>query len=75
MSTGTLECMNTLDVSPPRIIAEIPRRPCEAMTISSGEPFGMLLACMPHSTCVFSILMSVVIFKNLLRILRRRYIH
>jgi hypothetical protein len=32
---GIFECVNTLTVLLPRIIAETPRRPCEAMTIKS----------------------------------------
>jgi hypothetical protein len=34
-STGTLQCVRTLIVSLPRTIAEMPWRPCEAMTIRS----------------------------------------
>jgi hypothetical protein len=37
-STGIFECVSTLTVSLPRTIAEMPRRPCEAMTIRS-QPF------------------------------------
>ena len=37
-STGILECVSTLTVSLPRTIAEMPWRPCEAMTIRS-QPF------------------------------------
>ena len=37
-STGILECVRTLTVSLPRTIAEMPWRPCEAMTIRS-QPF------------------------------------
>jgi hypothetical protein len=36
--TGILRCVSTLTVSLPRTIAEMPRRPCEAMTIRS-QPF------------------------------------
>jgi hypothetical protein len=32
---GIFECVNTLTVLLPRIVAETPRRPCEAMTIRS----------------------------------------
>ena len=34
-STGILQCVRTLTVSLPRTIAEMPWRPCEAMTIRS----------------------------------------
>ena len=34
-STGIFECVSTLTVSLPRTTAEIPRRPCEAITIKS----------------------------------------
>ena len=37
-STGILQCVRTLTVSLPRTIAEMPWRPCEAMTIRS-QPF------------------------------------
>ena len=33
--TGILQCVRTLTVSLPRTIAEIPWRPCDAMTIRS----------------------------------------
>lgn len=36
-STGTVLCVSTLTVSLPSTIAEIPRRPCEAMTIRSHD--------------------------------------
>ena len=38
-STGILPCVRTLTVSLPRTIAEMPWRPCEAMTIRS-QPFN-----------------------------------
>lgn len=34
-STGMLLCVRTFTVSLPRTIADIPRRPCEAMTMRS----------------------------------------
>jgi len=34
-STGIFECVSTLTVSLPRTTAEMPRRPCEAITIKS----------------------------------------
>ena len=37
-STEILQCVSTLTVSLPRTIAEMPWRPCEAMTIRS-QPF------------------------------------
>jgi len=36
-STGMVLCVSTLTVSLPSTIAEIPRRPCEAMTIRSHD--------------------------------------
>ena len=38
-STGILQCVRTLSVSLPRTIAEMPWRPCDAMTIRS-QPFA-----------------------------------
>ena len=37
-STGILQCVRTLTVSLPRTIAEMPWRPCDAITIRS-QPF------------------------------------
>lgn len=37
MSTGMALCVSTLTVSLPSTTAEIPRRPCEAMTIKSHD--------------------------------------
>jgi hypothetical protein len=42
-STGILQCVSTLNVSLPRTIAEMPRRPCEAMTIRS-QPFDSVVS-------------------------------
>ena len=36
-STGMVLCVSTLTASLPSTIAEIPRRPCEAMTIRSHD--------------------------------------
>jgi hypothetical protein len=45
-STGTALCVNTLTVSLPSTMAEIPRRPCEAMTMRS-QPLCVAVSIMP----------------------------
>ena len=45
-STGMALCVNTLTVSLPSTMAEIPRRPCEAMTMRS-QPFCVAVSIMP----------------------------
>jgi hypothetical protein len=45
-STGMALCVNTLTVSLPSRTAEIPRRPCEAMTMRS-QPFWVAVSIMP----------------------------
>jgi hypothetical protein len=45
-STGMALCVNTLTVSLPSTTAEIPRRPCEAMTTRS-QPFCVAVSIMP----------------------------
>ena len=42
-STGILECVSTLTVSLPRTTAEMPWRPCEAMTTRS-QPFDFAVS-------------------------------
>jgi hypothetical protein len=46
MRTGMLVCVTTLCVSLPITRAEIPRRPCEAMTIRS-QPFSLAVRMIP----------------------------